>query len=569
MACLSEEELLPATMGEGLPPEAESHLEECSACRERLDHLRSTVVTLRQAAVQVATASDAGPRPLPRPEARPTTIGKYLVVGLLGKGAQSIVYRVIHPELGKDMALKLCAARLDQGDPDRELLVREARLLAQLEHPNLVRIYDLDFHDGRPFFAMEYLTGRTLDQVRRHENVPWRQAVEWIEQLARALAQVHPRGIVHQDIKPSNILIDADSRARLLDFGLARLRTAFSADGWQPLGGTAAYMAPEQARGEWERLGPTSDIFALGGVLYFLLTGREPFSGTTWNEARERAARCEFDRGPLVNCAAPRWLKEACLKAMAPTPENRFAAAAEFAQALAQGGRPSLPRRWLAAAAVLLVVAIGGWVVVQPRHPTGPSAGNGNVKRVEGFAVAFETVLRDKKAYGKVDDVLPLQAGDHIRLLFKTPQMPVSALWFSSDGTIQELKPLQPAGEGKFVYPSESKFAPVDDKAGTELVLVGGGSAGPLRARDVLAKLPLGKPLPVLPENLMVYMDCDGVHLVVEGDILSGRLIKRGSGPPVQLPLTDLEQQLDDLRLYLRERYPFFAALAFAHGEKR
>ena len=160
-----------------------------------------------------------------RPE-RPGAIGKYLVVEQLDEGAQGQVFRVIHPKLGRDMVLKL--GRQPVGDDERTSLVAEGRLLADLEHINLVRIYDLDFHNDRPFLVMEYIHGRNLEDYARDEPVTPRRAAELVAKLAGALAMVHRRGIIHRDIKPRNILIDEAGQPRLIDFGLARLRHAWS-----------------------------------------------------------------------------------------------------------------------------------------------------------------------------------------------------------------------------------------------------------------------------------------------------------------------------------------------------
>ena len=226
------------------------------------------------------------------------------------------------------MVLKL--GRQPVGADDRASLVAEGRLLADLEHINLVRIYDLDFHNDRPFLVMEYIHGRNLEDYARDEPVNPRRAAELVAKLAGALAMVHRRGIVHRDIKPRNILIDEAGEPRLIDFGMARLRHAWS-DPPRHLGGTLAYMAPEQARIEHDRIGPRSDIFGLGAVLYFLLTGEAPFVGETQDESRDRACRCDFDRTPSI-AKVPRRLRRICLKAMAAEPADRYASAEAFSR---------------------------------------------------------------------------------------------------------------------------------------------------------------------------------------------------------------------------------------------
>ncbi len=174
-------------------------------------------------------------------------------------------------------------------------------------------------------------------------------------EVAWALAYVHSRGIVHQDIKPKNIMLDESGRPRLIDFGMARWRHAWSSNRAGPSGGTLAFMAPEQARGESKRVGEPSDIFGLGGVLYFLLTGKAPFGGGTRNEQWRRASQCDFDHDALRAKRVPRRLERIVLKAMAAEPEERYASAAAMADALDDLSRR--PRRLALEAAALLLAA--------------------------------------------------------------------------------------------------------------------------------------------------------------------------------------------------------------------
>ncbi len=227
--------------------------------------------------------------------ARPDAIGKYKVVGRIDGGGEADVYRVIHIKLGNDLVLKL--SRQPVGTDDRSGLIEEGRLLVDLEHPNLVRIYDLDFHQDRPFLVMEYVHGRNLEDYARDEPVTGRRAAELVAKLAAVMDVAHRRGITHCDIKPKNVLMDGRGEPRLIDFGMARLRHGWSDLRHPTWGGTLAYMAPEQARLEIDRIGPRSDIFALGGVLYFLLTGLAPFSGKDQDEVWDRARRCDFEAG--------------------------------------------------------------------------------------------------------------------------------------------------------------------------------------------------------------------------------------------------------------------------------
>jgi eukaryotic-like serine/threonine-protein kinase len=208
------------------------------------------------------------------------------VVGRFAQGGQAEVYRVVHPQFHQDRVLKL--AKEPVGLDGRCEIIEEGKILSELEHRHLVRVYDLDFLGDRPYLVMEYIRGRNLEQFAKEEHVTPRVAAALVAKVAGAAFFAHRRGIVHRDIKPKNILVDEAGEPRLIDFGMARLRTAWSDDGNEHDGGTFAFMPPEQARFESpedrQKVGPRSDVFALGAVLYFLLTGRAPFTGGNWTD---------------------------------------------------------------------------------------------------------------------------------------------------------------------------------------------------------------------------------------------------------------------------------------------
>jgi hypothetical protein len=176
-------------------------------------------------------------------DAAPGAIGRYLVVGQLDKGGQGDVFRVVHPGLGKDLVLKL--ARHSIGSDAGASLVSEGRLLAQIDHPNLVRVLDLDIHEGRPYVVMEYVPGTNLQQYAGQAHPTARTAAGLMTRLARVVGAVHRKGLIHLDIKPKNVLMDEAGRPRLIDFGLARLRHAWGDAAEGSSGGTLAYMPPE------------------------------------------------------------------------------------------------------------------------------------------------------------------------------------------------------------------------------------------------------------------------------------------------------------------------------------
>ncbi len=487
-ACPEENELLALAMGEPVANAVTVHADECPSCHATLERLQAEVALLRQNHVHgtptvdqdgepssIGTSQDwtsadpAGTTDIDKwgPEAvaaarnraeeqrtLPDAIGKYKVVGWLGAGGEADVYRVVHIKLGNDLVLKLSRQRV-RADK-RSGLFDEGKLLIDLQHPNLVRIYDCDFHDDRPFLVMEYVHGRNLEQYAGEEPVTQRRAAALVAKLAAVMAVAHRHGIIHCDIKPRNILIDKLGEPRLIDFGMARLRHAWTDCAQTSWGGTVAYMAPEQARMEIDRIGPRSDIFALGGVLYFLLTGQAPFPGESQDEIWDRARRCDFGAGALRAATVPRRLERICLKAMAADPADRYATAEALAKALESYLRR--PRLMAASALVLLVptVALGAWshwpqAASSPSRPfpiTQPAP--------DSPALTGELIVRVRSKTGNVErelkvadpNGLPLLAGDHVHLEARMSEPAyVYLLWLDEQGRVNLL---YPRDDGKF-----------------------------------------------------------------------------------------------------------------------
>jgi serine/threonine protein kinase len=315
------------------------------------------------APLPAATAPKAGAEPTQR-------IGKYMVIEMLDEGGQALVFRVLHPELHKDFVLKLAKRPIQVGTesnadtPVRDRLIGEARLLAQCDHPNLVRVVDLDIHEGRPFVVMDHVHGRNLEDYARDEPVAPRRSARLVAELARAVFYLHARGIVHQDIKPRNVLIDAQGRPLLIDFGLARLRHAWSVETTRWTGGTAAYMSPEQALGRADRIGPRTDVFGLGGLLYHLLTGRPLYQGISRISMLGQAIKAEYIPVRQIDRRVPRALERICHKALSADPERRYRTAGELERAL----RWFLVRRRVAGAGLAAITVMTvAWNVPRPQ----------------------------------------------------------------------------------------------------------------------------------------------------------------------------------------------------------
>src|SRR5437868_5816746 len=231
------------------------------------------------------TTDQTGPTVEPGNEPEPTQVGRYRILERRGAGGMGTVYKAHDPDLDRIVALKL--PRFD--GPARDLTVRrqrfqrEARAAAKVWHPHVCPIFDVGEHDSQPYVVMAYLEGRSLAEwlakEGRFEDLG--HAVLLVRQVLDALDAIHQRGIVHRDLKPGNVMLDAAGRAIVTDFGLARPEQDaehLTSDGL--IVGTPAYMAPEQAAGQAERIGPWTDLYSLDVVLYRMLTGRLPFEGT-------------------------------------------------------------------------------------------------------------------------------------------------------------------------------------------------------------------------------------------------------------------------------------------------
>ncbi len=227
----------------------------------------------------------------------------------------------------------------------------EARLLAQIHHPNIVQIYEVGQATGRPFFSMEFCSGGTLEGRLGGKTVLPQQAAELLKTLAEAMQAAHQKGVVHRDLKPANVLIDAEGQLKVTDFGLAKdMNTQDGLSRTGDIMGTPAYMAPEQALGEVRRIGPSTDVWALGAILYEMLTGGPPFKGSSLWEVIQAAIDHQPSspraKAPPSQGRIPRDLDTVCLKCLEKEPDRRYANAGDLAQDLGRflSGVPVLAR---------------------------------------------------------------------------------------------------------------------------------------------------------------------------------------------------------------------------------
>jgi serine/threonine protein kinase len=314
--------------------------------------------------------------------------GRYRLERQLGHGGMGTVYLAHDVELDRAVAVKVLAESLAGDEPFRRRFLREARMAARLSHPNVVAVYDAgEAEDGRPYIVMEYVDGSTLEG---RGPMPPPEAVGLAVQACQGLAHAHAAGLVHRDVKPHNLLLRTDGTLKVADFGIARAAEATALTQVGTVLGTAAYLAPEQATGG--EVTPATDVYALGAVLYELLTGRPPYEPASLADLAERPEITPVSE--LAPEVSPQ-LEDAVMRALARNPAYRQHSADELAREL--GGRATAPTRiqpaprrhgsrgWAAvAAAALAVAAVAALVVVL----TTRSGGSGSPPRRPPAATA-------------------------------------------------------------------------------------------------------------------------------------------------------------------------------------
>lgn len=268
--------------------------------------------------------------------ALPCVFGDYRLDQEIGRGGMGVVYRAEQISLGRQVAVKMILKDQLASEPERQRFFAEARDTAQLQHPGIVPVYDVGEIDGRPYFAMQYIQGRTLQELINAGSIDERESVRIVELIAQAVDFAHQNGVLHRDIKPSNILIDQNGVARLTDFGLAKHTDAGeSLTRTGVILGTPSYMSPEQASGRMGTISPASDVYSLGSVLYHALTGRPPFVAKTTMDMLLQVMEQDPPSPRLLNPKVDRDLEMILTRCLQKPPDLRYPSASRLGDDLA------------------------------------------------------------------------------------------------------------------------------------------------------------------------------------------------------------------------------------------
>jgi hypothetical protein len=303
--------------------------------------------------------------------------GDYELIREIARGGMGVVFHARQVSLNRPVALKMILAGRLANEIDVKRFYLEAEAAANLDHPAIVRIFEVGQHEGQHYFSMALVEGQSLARRLAQGPLPPREAAALLAKVAEAIEYAHRRGVIHRDLKPGNILLDRHGNPRVTDFGLAKMLESDSGlTGSGQVMGTPSYMPPEQARGNRGEVGTAADVYALGATLYALLTGRPPFQAATAVETLQQVLGQEPVPPRRLNAAIPRDLETICMKCLEKSPQKRYASARALAEDLERylSGQPiqARPVGWFEAAAkwsiplALSHPVVAVWVGISP-----------------------------------------------------------------------------------------------------------------------------------------------------------------------------------------------------------
>lgn len=266
----------------------------------------------------------------------PDRIDRYRIIEKIAEGAMGIVFKAEDPAISRTVAIKVIQLYpgMDEFKQEemRKRFKREAQAAGRLNHPNIVTIYDVGEYKGSTYIVMEYIEGTNLDEIRRTNGiVPFEKAIKYGTEIASALDYAHTKGVIHRDVKPSNILIDKDDHVKVVDFGIAKLVDSDLTQPYQILG-SPSYMSPEQIMGG--KLDGRSDVFSTAILFYYILTGKKPFEGESISSIVQRILNDNPEPPSSLKKDLPPQVDYAILKALSKDPKDRFSTVMEFVESL-------------------------------------------------------------------------------------------------------------------------------------------------------------------------------------------------------------------------------------------
>ena len=340
-----------------------------------LEHAALAAVAVGELPTTLDPTREAAPASV-APLGKIKYFGDYELLEEIARGGMGVVYKARQTSLNRIVAVKMILAGQLASAADIRRFHAEAEAAANLQHPNIVAIHEVGEHEGRHYFSMDYVEGQNLAALASERSLPPAKAAELVKSIAEAIQYAHQRGILHRDLKPQNVLIDEHDRPRVTDFGLAK-RTGADSSLTQTgaVMGSPSYMPPEQATGRHDQVGPHSDVYSLGAILYQLLTGQAPFVGETPLATLHKVVEDDPVPPSKLNPLSPPDLETICLKCLEKRPERRYHTARALAEELerflnhepilarpASGWRKAsawmLKHPWLITAALALVGAV-------------------------------------------------------------------------------------------------------------------------------------------------------------------------------------------------------------------
>ncbi|MFN3149830.1 serine/threonine protein kinase [Bremerella sp.] len=509
--------------------------------------------------VPISSPHELTTNPLPR-------IGKYTVISKIAGGSQGEVFRAVHPDLANEVAIKISTTPVNASELDPSQILKEGQVLAQLEHPNLARVFDVGIHEGRPYLVSRYVRGRTLDSYLHQESPSQMEIAALIAKISRAVGTAHRMGITHLDIKPRNIVIDETDEPVLIDFGLAVSENAMQeAPEYESgsLRGTIAYMSPEHAHGKADLIGPQCDVFSLGAVLYYSVVGHPPYVEDGFLENLESAREGRWDRKALKQSTISKHIQTIIDTALQSEMESRYRNCTELADSLdAYAKRAERTKRralFSLGALVPLLAILGVWMFFGRDVPK-----SGELSPVPyAQAAPLSVEVFHSGRFVNLLERTPLKNGDQLRVTAPIPPEQFGTLFaLSSEGRLTELCHFdrQPK-QFTLQFPTQSgKAVPIVGERGTELVFLCLSSDHPVSLKDLLQQDFFETTMPPLSPYAIARVDDKGVRL--EGET-------RGFGAPVDLPSPDEQvlQRLEKMQEAISSNNGTFSAIAFFHAE--